>query len=64
LGQSGAVLNAKSGVSFSGSPASFNFDSLGQPIAASGVAKATQILQVNGTSDSITIEAATGYVHE
>jgi MSHA pilin protein MshC len=64
LGQSSAVLNAKSGVSFNGTPASFNFDSLGQPITASGAAKATQILQVNGASESITIEAATGYVHE
>jgi MSHA pilin protein MshC len=64
LGQATAVLNAKSGVTFSALPVSFNFDGLGQPIGALGVAKPTQTLQVNGTSDTITVEAGTGYVHE
>jgi MSHA pilin protein MshC len=64
LGQQTAVLNAKSGVGFTALPVSFNFDGLGQPINALGVAKATQTLQVNGASDSITVEAGTGYVHE
>jgi MSHA pilin protein MshC len=64
LGQSTAVLSAKSGVSFSTLPVNFNFDGLGQPISALGVAMATRTLQVTGASDAITVEAVTGYVHE
>jgi MSHA pilin protein MshC len=46
-------------------PLSFNFDALGQPVDnSSGAAAATQTLQVANVSKSITIEAATGYVHE
>jgi hypothetical protein len=58
------VLSAKSGVSFSTLPVNFNFDGLGQPISALGVAMATRTLQVTGASDAITVEAVTGYVHE
>lgn len=60
-----AGLSARSGVAFSGTPLSFNFDALGQPVQTStGAAAATQTLQVANVSPSITIEAATGYVHE
>ncbi len=60
-----AGLSARSGVVFSGTPVSFNFDALGQPVDnSSGAAAATQTLQVANVSRSITIEAATGYVHE
>lgn len=63
------TLNAKtgSGVVYSTPPApiSFNFNGLGQPIAATGGAPmASQTLQVVGVNKSITVEAATGYVHD
>lgn len=58
-------LNARSGVAFSSTILSFNFDALGQPVDnGSGAAAATQTLQVANVSKSITIEAVTGYVHE
>lgn len=60
-----AGLNARSGVTFGGAPSSFNFDALGQPVnPATGAAVATQIVQVANVSKSITVEAATGFVHE
>jgi MSHA pilin protein MshC len=60
-----AGLNARAGVTFSGALTNFNFDGLGQPMSASsGVAMtAAQVLQVVNVSQSITIEAATGYVY-
>ncbi|NBW49793.1 MAG: prepilin-type N-terminal cleavage/methylation domain-containing protein [Betaproteobacteria bacterium] len=58
-------LSARSGVAFSSTPISFNFDALGQPVDGStGALAATQILQVVNVNRSITIEAVTGYVHE
>lgn len=60
-----AGLSARSGVAFSGTPTSFNFDALGQPVnSGTGAVAATQTLQVANVSRSITIEAVTGYVHE
>lgn len=66
LGGATGVLNAKSGVIFSVSlpPVNFNFDSLGQPITSTGTAQPTQKFQVNGSSNFIFVETATGYVHE
>ncbi|MDD4929472.1 MAG: prepilin-type N-terminal cleavage/methylation domain-containing protein [Gallionella sp.] len=53
-GEASYVINAPSGVTFTTSPANFNFNPLGQPSAAtSGVV---------GTY-TITVEAQTGYVH-
>ncbi|MDE2417237.1 MAG: prepilin-type N-terminal cleavage/methylation domain-containing protein [Burkholderiales bacterium] len=63
-GESPAIATARSGVTFSSPPTSFNFDGLGQPITAAGNAQATQTIQVSGVSQSITVETATGYVHE
>ena len=56
----------KSGVGYSVVPTNFNFNGLGQPILSngSGNAMARQTLQVVGASHSITVEPATGYVHE
>jgi MSHA pilin protein MshC len=60
-----AGLSARSGVAFSGTPNSFNFDALGQPVNnTTGAVGATQTLQVANVSRSITIETVTGYVHE
>lgn len=61
---SAAVLTARSGVQFATTPTNFNFDGLGQPITAAGAAQATQTFQVTGVSKSITVETATGYVHD
>lgn len=63
-GESPVVLNARSGIGFSGTPTNFNFDGLGQPITSSGETQATQTIQVVGASQSITVETGTGYVHE
>ncbi|MBI2749227.1 MAG: type II secretion system protein [Burkholderiales bacterium] len=62
------TLNAKagSGVAYNTTPAlvNFNYNGLGQPITSAGVAAATQTIRVVGVDHSITIESATGYVHE
>lgn len=65
-GETPVVLSARPGVSFSAVPAAaFNFDALGQPVAASGVAlSGTSVFQVAGASASITVEPGTGYVHD
>lgn len=63
-GETGPVVTARSGVSFASPPTSFNFDGLGQPITSTGNAQATQTIQISGVSPSITVETATGYVHE
>jgi len=53
------------GISCLATPAAFNFDALGQPVNGSGTAMATaQCMQVANAAKSITVEAATGYVHE
>lgn len=62
-----ATLNAKAGfgVTYSGTPAALNFNGLGQPTTSSGVALlAPQTIQVVGVTNTITVEATTGYVHE
>lgn len=55
-------IAAKSGITYSLPPTGFNFDGLGQPIAADGTAKAKQTISVVNATD-ITVEAGTGYVH-
>jgi MSHA pilin protein MshC len=52
------VINAPSGITFTAVPSSFSFNALGQPAP-----NAKQIIGINGSSNSITIEAETGYVH-
>ena len=55
---SGVVYNAPP-------PTNFNFNGLGQPIAATGGAPmGTQTIQVVGAGKTITVETATGYVHD
>jgi MSHA pilin protein MshC len=74
-GADGKALVSVSGASYSAatvngigclaSPAPFSFDGLGQPVNGSGVPLgAAQCMQVGNASNSITVEAATGYVHE
>lgn len=57
-------ITARTGVSYSTSPATLNFDGLGQPVNALGTPVATQTIQVSNAAKSITVETATGYVHE
>jgi MSHA pilin protein MshC len=68
-GEVPAKVTARAGVVFATTPTNFNYDGLGQPIAASGgAAISTRTLQVasasGNASASITVEAATGYAHE
>jgi len=68
-GEVPAKVAARAGVVFATTPSNFNYDGLGQPIAASGgAAMSTRTLQVasasGNASASITVEAATGYAHE
>lgn len=68
-GESPATITAKGGVVYSGTPVSFNFNGLGQPIDNAGtgavlVATDLPAIQVTGASNSITVEAGTGYAHE
>lgn len=58
------VVSAGAGISFTAAPASFLFNSLGQPVNAAGVTLATQTIQVSDTGRSIMVEADTGYVHQ
>lgn len=58
-----SVLTARSGISYSPVPTAFNFNGLGQPINASGTLVATQTLKIATTND-ITVESNTGYVHD
>ena len=55
---------ARSGVSYVSTPTGFNFDGLGQPLTTAGAQQPTQTFQVSGASQTITVETATGYVHE
>ena len=57
-GESSYVVNAPSGVAFGTAPApvDFSFNALGAPSTA-------QTINVTGATNSITIEAETGYVH-
>lgn len=69
-GDSPPVVTAKSGVTYSGTPVSFNFDGLGQPRSATTGAVITAqaslpAFAVNGLAGkSITVEVGTGYVHD
>jgi MSHA pilin protein MshC len=60
------VITARSTVTYA-NPAypELRFDGLGQPLDNNGVAlTGARTLQVSGAANTITVEAATGYVHE
>ena len=67
-GESPPKLEAKGTITYTAAtPATLNFNinGLGQPTTAAGaVLTAARTLQVNGATQSITVEADTGYVHE
>lgn len=52
-----AVINAPAGVVFGSVPVNFNFNALGTPSLA-------QTIGIAGATNSITVEAETGYVHQ
>lgn len=59
------VAATVNGISCLAIPAAFSFDGLGQPVNGIGVALgAAQCIQVGSAANAITVEAATGYVHE
>lgn len=64
-GEAPPTVTAKGSVTYTATPAALHFNGLGQPTSSAGaVLAAPRTLQVNGVSKSITVEAATGYVHE
>jgi MSHA pilin protein MshC len=52
-------IAAPSGIAFSAIPAGFYFDALGKPSFAT-----QQTIAINGATNSIVVEAETGYVHQ
>jgi len=56
-GESPGGVTARGAVAYAGTPSTVVFDGLGSPGAGATI-------QVTGASRSITVEAATGYVHE
>ncbi len=73
-GANGGVLNGPDGkaaltstqatYNSGAAPAAFNFDGLGQPVNGTGAAIAAQSISVTNSGRTITVEAATGYVHD
>lgn len=64
-GESPPTVTAKGTVTYIGAPAALNFNGLGQPTTGAGVVLvAPRTIQVSGVTNTITVEAATGYVHE
>ena len=59
----GVTVTGRSGIGYTTTPNSFNFDGLGQPISSLGTSVG-QSFSVPGVSKTITVESATGYVHE
>ena len=57
-------VTARSNVTYSIMPTSFNFDGRGRPIDATGLAVSSQTIQVAGNTNTLTIETETGYVHQ
>jgi MSHA pilin protein MshC len=59
-----ATISARSGIIYDPTPTAFNFNGLGQPLAAAGgAAMATQQIKILSASD-VFVEAETGYVHD
>jgi MSHA pilin protein MshC len=57
-------VTARNNVTYSAIPTSFNFDARGRPIDAAGSLVNILPIQVSGNTNTITIEAETGYVHQ
>lgn len=63
-GESPPTLTAKGTVTYAATPATLNFDSLGQPTSGGVALTVPRTLQVNTTGKTVTVEAATGYIHD
>ena len=57
-------VTARNNVTYSATPSSFNFDARGRPIDAAGSLVTISPIQISGNTNTITIEAETGYVHQ
>lgn len=57
-------VTARNNVTYTAMPTGFNFDGRGRPINAAGSLVASQTIQVSGNTNTLTIEAQTGYVHQ
>ncbi|MDZ7938873.1 MAG: prepilin-type N-terminal cleavage/methylation domain-containing protein [Rhodoferax sp.] len=58
-----AVLTAPANVTYTAAPANFRFDGLGQPLTGANTA-APRTINVTNAAGTISVEAATGYVHD
>ena len=63
-GDSPGSISGRSGAGYASVPADFKFDALGQPRNAAGTVLGAQTIQVAGAANTITVEGATGYVHD
>ncbi len=64
-GDTPGTITSKSGIAYSALPLAVSFDGLGQPLDNVGVVLAgARLLTVTGSGRSITVEPATGYVHD
>ena len=64
-GDTPGTITAKSGVTYSPTPATVHFDGLGQSLDNTGaVLSVARTITVTGAGKTITIEPGTGYVHE
>ena len=64
-GDTPGTITAKSGITYSPTPATVHFDGLGQSLGDTGVAlSAARTITVTGSGKTITIEPGTGTVHE
>jgi MSHA pilin protein MshC len=58
-----ATLTAPANVSYTTTPTAFRFDGLGQPLTGTNT-PAPQTINVANATGTISVEAATGYVHD
>ena len=62
---SGPAISARGNVAYNGTPTGFNFDGLGQPVDSARVPLPTSTtIQVTNATNTIKIEASTGYAHD
>lgn len=64
LGGSSGCISARSGVSYSTVPSSFNFDGLGKPVGIASTLTIQVAEQGVAIAQTVFVESETGYVHE
>lgn len=63
-GDSPGAITAKSGIRYDVNPIDLSFDGLGQPMNSSEALVTAQMIQIRNATNTITVEAVTGYVHD